>query len=154
MTVLFLDVDGVLNTSPHRHISFKCVERLGQIVKATQAIVILHSGWKYYFDRNMVPLNKNAISLADALSSEGIFLNGKTPDMATPDILESKKFSEIKAKEILGWLKQHDGCDNWIVLDDLDLNNSTVHDHQIYVDPHIGLSGTDVSKAIRMSTVD
>ena len=40
--------------------------------------------------------------------------------------------------------------DNWVVLDDLDLNNSEIENHQVKTDPEVGLTDHDVEKAIKI----
>ena len=73
-----------------------------------------------------------------------------TPDHSTEEIKQNKKFSLVKASEILAWLDEHKEVDKWIVIDDLDLHNPEIEAHQIKTDPHIGLTMEDVHKAESM----
>lgn len=70
--------------------------------------------------------------------------------MTTEEIRNSKKFSLVKAEEILLWLKSHDDVDKWVVLDDLDLHNVQIEAYQVKPDQRIGLTSTDVEKAVKM----
>lgn len=156
--VVFLDIDGVLNSnfwneSHQREISDGTlideskIKLLCKLVKRTDAGIILHSGWKYWFGSDLKPLRKEAESLRILLEKEGLTIAGVTPDHATEEIKKTKKFSLVKADEILTWLKQHEKIDRWVVLDDLDLHNAEIAKHQIKTDQTIGLTMEDVEKA-------
>lgn len=73
---------------------------LGQLIRNTSAKVILHSGWKFWFDSEVKPLRREAERLISMLEKEGIKVNGVTPDHTTEEIRKSKKFSLVKASEI------------------------------------------------------
>lgn len=53
----------------------------------------------------------------------------------------------VKANEILSWLQSHDDVTGWAVLDDLDLHNAKIEQHQVKPDPAIGLTFEDIEKA-------
>ncbi len=69
----------------------------------------------------MNPLRKEAEILKNLLETEGIYMEGLTPDFTTEEIRRTKKFSLVKANEILGWLEEHNDVREWIIIDDLDL---------------------------------
>ena len=157
MKTIFLDIDGVLNSnfwndSHQKEISdgtlidFDKVVLLSHFVKDTKAQIVLHSGWKYWFDENVNPLKAEAENLLMQFDKAGISVSGITPDLATEEIKRNKKFSLVKAKEILLWLDNHP-CEKWIVFDDLDLHNEIISKHQIYTDPSVGLTQTDLDRA-------
>jgi hypothetical protein len=56
----------------------------------------------------------------------------------------------VKAKEILLWLNKYDNIEEYVVLDDLDLNNQEIEAHQIKTDADIGLTKENVVQAIRL----
>lgn len=155
--VIFLDIDGVLNSvfwnnthemeiSNGTLIDDEKVRLLARLVRSTGAEIILHSGWRFWFDPEMKPLRKEAETLADMLRAEGITLAGKTPDHSTEEIRRTKKFSLVKAGEIFSWLDEHRDVERWIVLDDLDLHSKEIAKHQIRTDPLVGLTGEDVKE--------
>lgn len=159
--VLFLDIDGVLNSnfwneSHQREISDgtlideEKIKLLACLVKKTSPRIILHSGWRTWFDSQLKPLCKEAERLVELLGKEGLCIDGLTPDLTTEEIRKTKKFSLAKADEILLWLKSHHDVTKWVVLDDLDLHNSQVEQHQVKPDPTIGLTARDVEKAIKI----
>lgn len=69
--VIFLDIDGVLNSnfwnknhqteiSDGTLIDIEKIRLLSTLVKNTNAKIILHSGWKFWFDSSLHPLRKEA----------------------------------------------------------------------------------------------
>ncbi len=156
--VLFLDIDGVLNSnfwndSHQKEISDGTlidadkIKLLALLVNSTQAKIILHSGWRVWFDDKLKPIRKEAQRLVDMLAVEGLTIDGVTPDLTTEDIRRTKKFSMVKADEILLWLKEHEDVSAWVVLDDLDLHNSQVEVHQVKPDQRVGLAEENVRMA-------
>lgn len=158
MKVIFLDIDGVLNSNfwnntHQREISdgtlvdAEKVKLLAELIRTTGAGIILHSGWKYWFDDAVKPLRKEAERLQVMLAEEGITISGITPDHSTEEIRRTKRFSLIKAGEILAWLDAHKEVHKWLVIDDLDLHNEEVAKHQVKTDACVGLTMEDVRKA-------
>ena len=88
--------------------------------------------------------------MIELLKKEGLHIDGLTPDLTTEEIRKTKKFSLVKAEEILLWLKSHNDVDGWVVLDDLDLHNIQIEKHQVKPDQAIGLTPTDVEKAVKI----
>lgn len=159
--VIFLDIDGVLNSiswndSHEKEISdgtlvdAEKIKLLSMLVKRTNAKIILHSGWKYWFDQDLKPLRPEAEKLVMLLKKEELMLGDITPDHSTEKIRRNKKFSLVKANEILAWLAEHKDVGSWIVIDDLDLHNRKIKLHQVKTDPNIGLTIEDVYKAEKM----
>lgn len=159
--VIFLDIDGVLNSnfwndSHQKEISdgtlidTEKIRLLAKLVRKTNSKIILHSGWKFWFDSNLRPTRKESENLSRLLQQEGIMINGMTPDFSTEEIRKSKKFSLVKASEILAWLADHKEVDKWIVIDDLDLHNPEIEMHQIKTDSSIGLTIEDIQKAEKL----
>ncbi len=161
MKVVFLDIDGVLNSnfwnqdhtkeiSEGKYVDSDKVKLLAKIIKASDASIILHSGWRFWFDENNRPTRKEAEYLETSLRKYGLSIQGATPNLTTEEIRKTKKFSKVKAEEILTWIQNHDGIDGWVVLEDLDLNNSIVEKHQVRTDSEHGLTENDVIKALEI----
>lgn len=159
--IIFLDVDGVLNSNfwneNHQKeisngalIDIEKIRLLGELVRNTNAKIVLHSGWKFWFDSALNPLRKEAENLIRLLSQEELIIEDVTPDYSTEEIRKSKKFSLVKAAEILAWLEKHKEVNKWIVIDDLDLHHPEIELHQLKPDPHIGLTISDIRKAESM----
>ena len=157
--VIFLDIDGVLNSnfwnadhqreiSDGKYIDTEKVKLLSKLVKKSEASIILHSGWRFWFGADLKPLRQEAGYLADLLEKEGMVVAGMTPDLTTEEIRKTKRFSKVKADEILMWLNNHPETENWVVLDDLELHNDDVAKFQVMTDPEQGLTEEDVEKAL------
>lgn len=159
--IIFLDIDGVLNSNfwnaDHQReisdgtlIDEEKIKLLASLVKKTNSKIILHSGWRTWFDPELKPLRNEAAKLIELLEKEGLHLDGSTPDLTTEEIRKTKKFSLVKAGEILLWLKTHNDVNNWVVLDDLDLHNAQIEKHQVKPDQAVGLTIADVEKAVKI----
>lgn len=163
--IIFLDIDGVLNSNlhnrqPHKEISNgeqidrEKIELLAQLARRTSAEIILHSGWRFWFGDSGEPLRPEAANLVRLLADAGLKISGMTPDLTTEEIRRTKKFSLVKADEILLWLETHDNISGWAVLDDLALHNETVNRHQMKPDPAVGLTSEDIANAERILAQD
>ena len=159
MNVIFLDIDGVLNlkiwNENHNEeikkgilIDEDKVNLLKEIIIKTSAVIVLHSGWKFWFDKDIKPIRKESEFIAEVFSKYGIKIYDVTPDFSTEEIRETKRFSLVKAKEILYWLKEHKDVKKWLVIDDLDLNNEEVRKHQFMTNNEMGLTLFDAEKII------
>ena len=161
--IVFLDIDGVLNSSAWNEshqdeikkgilIDRQKVTLLASLVKKTGARIILHSGWRYWFDNKLKPLRIESEYLIEFLQQEGLSIEGVTPDLTTEEIRTTKKFSLVKADEILLWLKQNENVASWVVFDDLDLHNVEVEQYQVKTDYMVGLTYFDIEKAEEILT--
>lgn len=149
--ILFLDIDGVLNSNfwNNRHqveisdgtlIDEEKIKLLAYLVRETNSEIILHSGWRFWFDSGLKPLCKEANKLVELLEKEDLHIKGITPNLTTEEIRQAKKFSLVKADEILLWLNLHNSVTEWVVFDDLDLHNDKIKRHQVKTDQTIGLT--------------
>lgn len=158
MKIVFLDIDGVLNSnfwndnhqkeiSDGTLIDKEKIRILEPLIKRANANIILHSGWRFWFDSELKPLRIEAQRLIELLAEEELTISGVTPDLTTEEIRATKKFSLVKADEILLWLKLHNDVTGWVVLDDLDLHNCHVEQHQVKTNPKIGLTVENIKLA-------
>ncbi|MCI8801677.1 MAG: hypothetical protein HFH88_18035, partial [Lachnospiraceae bacterium] len=149
--VIFLDIDGVLNSnfgnnghqieiSDGTLIDEEKIKLLAYLVRETDSEIILHSGWRFWFDFELKPLCREANKLVELLEKEDLYINGVTPNLTTEEIRETKKFSLVKADEILLWIDLHNDVTEWVVLDDLDLHNAQIEQHQVKPDQTVGLT--------------
>ncbi len=79
-----------------------------------------------------------------------VWVAGMTPDLTTEEIRKTKRFSKVKADEILMWLKNHPETKKWVVIDDLELHNNDIAKHQVMTDPEQGLTEDDVEKVLEI----
>lgn len=110
MKVIFLDVDGVLNSDEYfektkglnlqeiyQDIDVEKIKLLKKAVDETGAKVVLTSSWRY---------TKNAIKLKELLKEYEIFVD-------TTPFIENKRGLEIKK-----WLLDNQNVDDFVILDD------------------------------------
>ena len=166
--VIFLDVDGVLNSSRtlYEDISLEddLISNLKELVDKTGAKIILSSSWR---------LSTEAVAtLMDRLDKFGLAISGITCDGVDLDWLEkyefdvTKKYLDTKfdydenrqikithdrGAEIFKWLHDHDDC-AYVILDD------EIEDIKPYFNESVivktlyktGLTKEDVKKAIQI----
>jgi hypothetical protein len=152
MKIIFLDIDGVLNSMEfiqHQektiddnlgYIDEQAIKRLAKIVQATQAQIVLSSSWRSMFDDDMQPQFDAAKDLVTAFKKYQLKLMSKTSH------LNSKRGAEVR-----DWLAQHPAVQQFVILDDApfpDWNNLTPH--WIQTDWRTGLTEVDVKQAIMM----
>lgn len=161
MKVIFLDIDGVINSNfwleSHQQeisdgtlIDKEKIELVAKIVNKTEATLVMHSGWRFWFDNTMKPIRKEAQNLINLLLDSGLSIYAMTPDLTTEEIRKTKMFSKVKASEIFLWLKQNPNVHKWIVLDDIDLHNADLAIRQVRTNAEVGITEKDVDRAIEM----
>ena len=110
MKIIFLDVDGVLNSDEYfdkiknldiqgieRDIDVEKIKLLKKAIDATGAEVVLSSSWRY---------TRNAQYLKELLSKYGIYVD------STPYIQNERGL------EIRKWLSEHQDVEDFVILDD------------------------------------
>ena len=118
MKVIFLDIDGVLNsdkywesiksyekelTEMQREIDSECLNNLKKIVNITKAKIVITSSWK--------KTNRKYEEFKKYMIQNGISIYDKTPN--------SLQSSVNRGEEIRTWLEEHKGeVDNFIIIDD------------------------------------
>ena len=166
--VIFLDVDGVLNSSRTLYESISLEDdlilNLKEIVNKTKAKIILSSSWR---------LSTEAVAtLIDKLDKFGLAISGMTYDGVDLDWLEkyefdvTKKYLDTKfdydenrqikithdrGAEIFKWLHDHDDC-AYVILDDEIEDIKPYFNEPVIVKTSYktGLAKEDVKKAIQI----
>lgn len=138
MNIIFLDIDGVLNTERFQTIQVKncecdwheaqfnfdpiCMNNLKEIINKFDAYVVITSTWRYWRDKNGQPWTELIGNFNKYNIKERII-----------DIIPilSKYNSELcRGDEIKEWLKNHNDISNFVIIDDendmLDLSNKLV----------------------------
>ena len=115
MKIIFLDVDGVLNSAETtiRYCGFvgiddEKVAKLQRIVEATDAQIVLSSSWKHDWE----PLDK------DKQNKYGDYLDQKLKKYLLSAVDKtSEENSKCRGEGIIEWVGTH-GVDSFIILDD------------------------------------
>ena len=166
--VIFLDIDGVLNSNRtlYEDISLEddLILNLKELIDKTGAKIILSSSWR---------LSTEAISeLMDKLDKFGLVISGMTCDGVDLDWLEKYEFDTTKkyldtkfdydenrqikithdrGAEIFKWLHDHDDC-AYVILDDEIEDIKPYFNESVIVKTSYktGLTKEDVKKAVQI----
>lgn len=156
MRIIFLDMDGVMNSDgffqkrQNSHMDFgegqiddELVANLNQLVQATGAKIVISSSWRHIWDHN---------EIADMLVSKGF----QFPESIIDQTPESE--GGFRGQEIDDWLAlngerqriddQQMPIESYVILDD---NNDFTTEQQprfVHTSPNHGLTLNDVKKAI------
>ena len=167
MKVIFLDFDGVLNSS--RYAASLCkagkptqdenghelfdpatIKRFNRIVDETEAKIVLSSSWRYL---GMTAIQ--AIWQERGLHGQII---GMTSLYAVDEYImehgldwltNGAEVASPRAVEIESWLQEHDPIEQYVILDDLPMS-ATLQPHFVKTNPIHGLSDTQANKAIEI----
>ena len=142
---IYLDIDGVLNSdktlarTPNRYIGISSdkVKLLKEIVKATDACIILSSSWRLMeeYDEDKKYLYKQL----------------RYKDLKIVD--QTKKLSMNRGLEISKHLEEHPEIKSFVILDDEFAQcfaDAGLKEHYIQTDYTTGLTKADVMKAIKI----
>ncbi|MDR0534653.1 MAG: hypothetical protein LBH01_11950 [Verrucomicrobiales bacterium] len=142
--VLFLDIDGVLNTpqdrmypDPDECLTKELLARLDAFVSEVQCSIVISSSWRY---------RHTVFSLRQVFARHG-FANVEAIIDFTPD-LQTGAWNNLFAErglEIDAWLKEHSEATHYAILDD---TNDMVHlvSHFVQVDDVTGITNADLVK--------
>ncbi len=149
MKLIFLDIDGVLNRNATREIAPSgCtfiedifIARLKRICNHTGAHIVLSSSWREgWYAREAERDDPWVIADYEALEAKlygcGLSFYDYTP-MHTPG---------NRAAEILQYIEESAGVEDYVILDDLRLEG--VEAHHVRTHPKHGLTDEDVIRAI------
>lgn len=143
MKILFLDIDGVLNSRqfflkvagqnllPDDKIDPDMVARLNQITDATGAHIVVSSTWRYAYQNNLS-------GLQSMLKRHGV--TGLVIGMTNTD-------NHARGLQIKQWLDWHANADAFVILDD-DSDDQMLHLVKTTFD--LGLQDNHVADAIKI----
>lgn len=151
MKIIFVDVDGVLNTTKSTRRLACCNEftfvdtrkvlRLREIVERTGAQLVLSSTWRLGADPKAFYFEREALR---ELVAEFRRLRCPLWFDVTPDLPHAKRWQEINA-----WLLCHD-TDDFIILDDVGEELKPFEDKLVLTNMHEGLTKERMEQAIKM----
>lgn len=111
---IFLDIDGVLNTSYTKYrdeiLDDFRLDYLAKIVNKTHAKIVLTSTWRYNLSKNLFffkAYNNSTKKLIESLKERGLKISALLPD--TPN--------NRRAEDILEFIKKHK-VTSFVILDD------------------------------------
>jgi len=148
--VLFLDVDGVLNTvdprKPPVHVEPELLRRLGDFVRTSGAHVVLSSSWRN--DGALKRILFRALARDAGLPASRIV--GQTPYLSWIE----------RPREIQEWLMLHPSIRVWVAVDDMDLeamaaqatppSSRLLSGHFVKTEPTAGLTKQAVGRLLEL----
>jgi len=158
--IIFLDIDGVLNTqdwhsrmtkdTPRDEFGWAfdpvAVENLGHVIKETGASIVISSSWKFLGLAKLREMWK-------IRNLPGTILD-ITPNTVSDEVLLNANLDEMelgvcRGNEIKEWLSKHKGeVSNYVIIDDFDDMLPEQEDHVVLTDTLIGITEFDAEKAI------
>lgn len=126
MKVIFLDFDGVITVPSTRwHLSLTHMKRVGKILKATGAKIVVSSSWRHGgFEKFMEDIQNPDYFLCRPLPHNkdiGTFLYPEEIIGITPTIYPEPSHKEPgvdRGYEIDAWLQKYPVVDSYVILDD------------------------------------
>ncbi len=125
MKLIFLDIDGVLNTDYTKELTSSGtifvednkIKILKQIIDETDAKVVLSSTWRMGWLGSEMEIQRSVfgqdfIELRNKLEEFGIVLYDKTPVF--------DNYMRLRGEEIKAYLDSHNNIDGYVIIDDLD----------------------------------
>ena len=151
MRVIFLDIDGVLNSARYDknksdsdgNIDASRLELLKALIDQTEANIVLSSSWRSHWDPLGKETNEIGRELEDIFNQHGIKLFDRTP------LLGGNRSNEIRA-----WLSGRKDIEGFVILDDIKFGWGDLEAHVVKTDYRIGngLEQTHINKAIEILT--
>lgn len=156
MKIIFLDIDGVLNSSdwagsfefkkkqakglsfPDTHLDNVAIQRVDELCKRTGAKVVISSTWRE-FEYCVPALRRNGF--------RGEII-GKTPDLDKK--LDSGIWtSKTRGEEIQAWLDQNE-CDSYVIIDDDSDMLDSQKENFVHTNFMHGFTGSDIESAVEI----
>ena len=148
MKVIFLDIDGVLNTEAYREnpdvdyfehpISDIHMCLLEYLVKSTGAKIVLSSTWREYWDKGKLQFDRFGAYINKLFAEYGLEIYDKTPELRD------------RSDEIDAWKKLHQcELESYVILDDFDFEWSQENEkHLVKTMDEVGLDEEAVERAV------
>ena len=129
MKVIFLDIDGVLNSSAYDrersdtdgNIDKTRLPLLKELVDKTDAKIVLSTSWRKHWDKNESLCDETGRLLNSTFAEAGLEIYDKTPKIG---YLE-------RSEEIRMWLKDNPHTDSFVIFDDNMYNWGDLSKHYI-----------------------
>jgi len=150
MKILFLDIDGVLNTTKDKDPEFinpLKAEMIQRVCQETGAVIVLSSSWRDPEGWNRI--HGLDLSVEEAVARTAAALNrvglttpivGWTPiDPLVEPQNASQREMNWREYEILAWLDEHPEIETFAVIDDVKMRSYRINLHSVCTNEGIGL---------------
>ena len=149
LKVVFLDIDGVLNSRQYDlcrgdnegNIDLSRLSLIKQLILCTGAEIVLTSTWRIHWDPNVEKSDSIGKEMEEIFLRNGISLYDKTPEI-----------NNDRVKEIKSWLEMHHDVAGFVIIDDMKFGWGEFEANVIKTDYRIGrgLEMQHVETAIKL----
>lgn len=158
--VVFLDIDGVLNTkwwytqmdrnTPRDKYGYafdpKAVANLRKVVDETEAGIVISSSWKCMGLSQMEDMWDERNLPGKVV---GITPNSVSDELLVDTDIDSMELFHIRGEEIKEWLTKHGKhVSHYVIIDDMDNMLPEQQSHFVQTNPEVGITEDDANKAI------
>lgn len=167
MKVIFLDFDGVLNSSCYAARLIKAgkptqdekgrelfdpavIKRFNRIVDQTEAKVVISSSWRYLGMKTMKDiwqergLHGQIIGMTSLYAVDEFII-----EHGLEWLTNGIEVGSPRAVEIETWLQEHDCINNYVILDDMPMS-AALQPHFVQINPILGLLRAQAEKAVEI----
>lgn len=153
MKVIFLDIDGVLNSREYdRHRNWNELTNIDEtrmplvkeIVEKTGAKIVLSSTWRDGWNENEALCDEDGRYINDIFKKFNLSIYSKTPDFG---------LAAVRRDEVAAWLQEtEDTIENFVIIDDYRFGWAELSDNFVKTNPvkGLGLEKEHVKKAIEI----
>ena len=160
--VIFLDIDGVLNTkcwytqmngnTPKDKYGYtfdpRSVANLKKIIDETGADIVISSSWKSFGLSELEEMWQDR-ELPGKLID--ITPNSVSDEMLLNADLDHMELFHIRGMEIKEWLDKHGkNVSHYVIIDDMDNFLPEQQSHFVQTDPEVGITNDDVKKVVHL----
>ena len=154
--IIFLDIDGVLNTrwcerkTPKDRFGSafdpKSCANLAKIVKETKADIVISSSWKCWGLAALKEMWRDRKLLGRLID---ITPNGMSDQILLNSNFENLSHIHIRGTEIKEWLlTKGKNVNHYVILDDMDHFLPEQQPHFVWIDPEVGITEGNAVQAI------
>ncbi len=153
MKVIFLDIDGVLNSRAYDRkrnwneqtdIDETRLPLIKEIVDATEAKIVLSSTWRQHWDKDKSRCDADGRYINETFSKFGLSIFDKTPDLG---------ITALRRDEIDKWLKENgQDIEAYVIIDDYRYGWGELSEHFVKTEPNfrLGIEKEHTEQAIRI----
>ena len=163
--IVFLDIDGVLNTerwftqmtknTPKDKYGYAfdpiAIKNLSRIIDVTGAEIVISSSWKSFGFEGMLEMWRERNLPGKII---GITPNSVSDEMLLNADIDSIELFHIRGEEIKEWLTKHGKrVSNYVIIDDMDNMLPEQQSHFVQTNPEVGITEDDVERSITILNV-
>ena len=139
MKVIFLDLDGVLNSHSYDRrrnwneltaIDETRLPILKSIVDATGAKIVFSSTWREHWDKDLEKCDVDGVYIVETFAKYGLEIYDKTPNLG----ICAERRDEIKS-----WLEGAADIESFVIIDDYRYNWGELAKNFVKTNPNFGL---------------